>query len=416
MKSNPSYMLLSEVEIDSMVIDVSKQYLPQLSNCSDFVGFEGSCFDDPRTDVVITDAVKYFTENFGREKEGVFDVIVSDALFVESPNNILSKDIYTNEEFVSAVMKSLTPDGIFVVQVGSAPGIHDPKETKGRIPMREKVMSLFEKDPGTSAVFVYETPNCGFDDSVAFMVVCKSTNCRKHWYASSDMVDLKIHDRVHPRKSGQPTIMNYDGASQYRFQYTPKAWETLYCRREPQPAECSLRGLNFDANVHEVDDGKNENASLFIKEQKNGEKGVFTNVDIKKGDYIMPTDMSLSASLSMDGTENLKKKAEVVEKADETASGIFADFFSFIENNGHDTVYADRKISLIEVGASRFIREMKSVKKSNVGSIFPREKGSTMPTYSPVHERYGRLMDVFLVATKDIASGQELLKAADIWG
>ena len=39
-------------------------------------------------------------------------------------------------------------------------------------------MSLFKKDPGKSAVFVYETPNCGFDDSVAFMVVCKYTDCK----------------------------------------------------------------------------------------------------------------------------------------------------------------------------------------------------------------------------------------------
>ena len=78
-----------------MLIDVSKQYRPQLSNCSDFVGFEGSFFDDPWTDVVMSDAVKYFTENFGGEKEGVFGVIISDALFVGSPNNILSKELYT---------------------------------------------------------------------------------------------------------------------------------------------------------------------------------------------------------------------------------------------------------------------------------------------------------------------------------
>ena len=114
-----------------------KKYRPQLSNCSDFIGFEGSFFDDPWFDVVISNAVKYFTENFGREKEGVFNVIISNALFVESPNNILSKDLYTIEEYVAAIMSSLTPDGIFVVKVSSAPGIHDPKETKGRI-LKEK--------------------------------------------------------------------------------------------------------------------------------------------------------------------------------------------------------------------------------------------------------------------------------------
>ena len=40
-------------------------------------------------------------------------------------------------------------------------------------------MSLFKKDPGTSVVFVYETPNYKFDNSVAFMVVYKYTDCKK---------------------------------------------------------------------------------------------------------------------------------------------------------------------------------------------------------------------------------------------
>ena len=62
-------------------------------------------------------------------------------------------------------------------------------------------MSLFKKDPGTSVVFVYESPNCEFDDSIVFMVVCKNTDCKKHWYPSSDMVDLKMHDQLHPRKN-----------------------------------------------------------------------------------------------------------------------------------------------------------------------------------------------------------------------
>ena len=62
-----------------MVIDVSKQYRPQLSNCSNFVGFEGSFSDDLWTDAVISNAVKYFNENFRQEKKGVFDVIISDS-------------------------------------------------------------------------------------------------------------------------------------------------------------------------------------------------------------------------------------------------------------------------------------------------------------------------------------------------
>ena len=36
------------IELDEMVVEVSKEFLPELSNCSDIIGSVPSCFDDSR--------------------------------------------------------------------------------------------------------------------------------------------------------------------------------------------------------------------------------------------------------------------------------------------------------------------------------------------------------------------------------
>ena len=81
------------IEIDGMMVDVSATYLNTWNDCSDIVGSALSCFEDPRADVRIEDALGYFIERFAsRNKDpdtGLFkpeienekfDVIVMDAL------------------------------------------------------------------------------------------------------------------------------------------------------------------------------------------------------------------------------------------------------------------------------------------------------------------------------------------------
>ncbi len=87
------------VEIDRSVIDLSKKYLPSLSN---------GAFDDPRLNLVIQDAAKFVKET--GEK---FDVIISDAPDPEGAAVVLfSGDFYAD------CHKLLNPNGIFVNQNG----------------------------------------------------------------------------------------------------------------------------------------------------------------------------------------------------------------------------------------------------------------------------------------------------------
>ena len=74
------------IEIDEIMVDVSRKYLPFWSDCSKLAGSTASCFEDPRVEVYYEDAFKWFIDRFGESaKENnhnaePFDVIIMDAL------------------------------------------------------------------------------------------------------------------------------------------------------------------------------------------------------------------------------------------------------------------------------------------------------------------------------------------------
>ena len=70
------------LEIDQKMVELSKEFLPQWSDCSSLgLGFE-SCFDDPRAEVIFTDAVTWLVSRYFNHSgsEPLFDVIIMDAL------------------------------------------------------------------------------------------------------------------------------------------------------------------------------------------------------------------------------------------------------------------------------------------------------------------------------------------------
>lgn len=87
------------VEIDGSVVDLSKKYLPTLSN---------GAFSDPRLELVITDGAK-----FVKETEERFDVIICDSTDPIGPGAVLF-----TQEFYGDCKNILKKDGIFVNQNG----------------------------------------------------------------------------------------------------------------------------------------------------------------------------------------------------------------------------------------------------------------------------------------------------------
>lgn len=71
------------IEIDEKMVKLSREYLPQWSDCSMLEGSVGNCFDDPRVELYCEDAFAWFIDRFSGDKKNSvepFDVIIMDAL------------------------------------------------------------------------------------------------------------------------------------------------------------------------------------------------------------------------------------------------------------------------------------------------------------------------------------------------
>lgn len=69
------------IEIDEKMVQISRKYLPEWSDCSNLEGCAGSCFDDPRAEIIHADAVQWFLDRYGEGSTNEkYDVIIMDAL------------------------------------------------------------------------------------------------------------------------------------------------------------------------------------------------------------------------------------------------------------------------------------------------------------------------------------------------
>jgi spermidine synthase len=87
------------VEIDGAVVDFCRDYLPSVS---------AGAFDDPRTEIVIADGIRYMAETSDK-----FDLIVVDSTDPIGPGGVLF-----TEPFYKDCARCLTPEGIVVNQNG----------------------------------------------------------------------------------------------------------------------------------------------------------------------------------------------------------------------------------------------------------------------------------------------------------
>jgi len=397
------------IEMDEVMIEVAQKYLPQFHNCSGFTDFD-NCFDDPRAELLYLDGRQWFLENYATEKPA-FDVVIIDALDPEDPNAASSK-LFTDVNFLESLYNSLTPEGVLVFQVGTAPNIHDPKADVGVYAKREHMFLMLENHPSTAAMLVYEEAHCGFNEPHSFLVVCKHSSCRERWYAGSDAIDFQVYERILTTRTKTPTLQHFDGSTQYSYQFPPRAWETVYCRREPQPYECQFRGLDLSKEIHDLDLENEENTSFRIEKDDDGVTHVYATKHINKGDYVMATDLASSIIITNPSKENLIANTQV---AGAGSAAVIEDFLKYIDRHGHKSFTEGVQNTVVEIGGSYMMRRVTDEKEANVDRLRPVPKGQKRPPYSPVLERHRHSFDVFLVATTDIEIQEELLKYEKVW-
>eukprot|EP00934_Nitzschia_sp_Nitz4_P006639 Nitzschia sp. Nitz4//scaffold50_size126154//10231//12732//NITZ4_003668-RA/size126154-augustus-gene-0.124-mRNA-1//-1//CDS//3329553647//6629//frame0 len=407
------------VEIDEELLGIVREHMPYFANCTDFIDRADDCFEDPAADVVIDDAKSWFVQRYAQEgtRDGpAFDVVIVDALEPEMGSPI-SKGLYDSTEILEALLNSMTDEGIMAIQIGRAPTILDPRPDIGFNAPRERLFQALEKLDQVEAMFVYEDAHCGFAEPRAFMVVCKSSSCRQRFYATADEMDYYIYDRITRTHSKERALKYFDGVTHLSYQVSPKAWETIYCRREPTPFECAYRDMDFKApllefNVENESEGDFTVSVDFTEvdgEKKIEKTHVWANVDIPKGAYIMADHLASSLQLSHPAIDNLRDNLKY------GGVTVIEDFVDFIDTYGHESKAAGSARTLVEIGASYFIASVDEEEEANVGRWLPPHPDGKRPKYSPVYERHRLSFDVFMVATKDIPKGTELKRFAKMW-
>eukprot|EP00980_Cylindrotheca_fusiformis_P012269 scaffold2999_cov113-Cylindrotheca_fusiformis.AAC.4 len=389
LKHHSSLDSVTMIEIDDQLVNLAKQYLPEMSDCSKvFSNNKTSCFDSELLSLQGQDAKEWF---FTKSQPNSFDVVIVDAIEPEMSLSI-SKDLYKEPELWKTILNSMTEDGVLVIQIGYAPTITDPKPDMGYNAPRETLFRSLEQLPMVHSMFVYEDPHVGFLVPKAFLLVCKSESCRSRFYATPDEINMEIAKRA-------SNLHYYDGITHVYYQVAPKAWETIYCRREPMPFECQYRHLDFSKKIFEFG---NDVFDVEVKEDGEGATTtrVLALVDIPKGSYIMAEHAASSLQLSHSVVEQLNSSED------------HSEFAKFVQEHGHDSKASQRR--LVEIGASSFIR-IASSGESNVGRWIPPHPEGKRPKYSPVYERHRLSFDVFMVATKDIKKGEELVKDENMW-
>jgi spermidine synthase len=100
---HPGVKRCTMVDIDGLVVELSKKYLPEWAD---------GAFDEPRANVVIGDALAYMRGHNER-----YGVIISDLTepLEDSPSNILF-----NEDVFRLIKSRLAPGGIYVLQASTA--------------------------------------------------------------------------------------------------------------------------------------------------------------------------------------------------------------------------------------------------------------------------------------------------------
>lgn len=135
----PNLKQIKIVEIDELVIEASRKYLP----------FVGCGFDDPRVEITVQDAAEYI-----KNSQNTFDLIIG---YSSDPEGFAA--VLIEENFYEMLKKSLKPNGLYIAQSGSPLSQSEELKTTWKnlnsvFPYAEIAWSLTPTYPGAWWSFV----------------------------------------------------------------------------------------------------------------------------------------------------------------------------------------------------------------------------------------------------------------------
>ena len=325
--------------------------------------------------------------------------------------------MYTDRKLVDSFVSSLSDEGVLVIQIGTAATIDDPRAEYGIYKNREVLFRTLESNPDVATMLVYEEPHCGFLEPHAFLVACRSVSCRGRWYARSDQVDYQIYERIVRTHSKERALTFFDGTTQRSYQWPKKGWETVYCRRYPQPWECQYRAMDAKAEIHDFDLEDDKESSFRVETVGDHETRVYATKPIPKGSFVMPEHLASSLMVTSRNLQGLRNNVQVGGNIEVSGGhvAIIEDLLEFFDEYGHESTAPGSEQHYIEVGGSVLVRRTEQKEEANVVPWVPPHPAGQRPTYSPVYERHRVSFDVFMVAAKDIAVGEEIVFYKNMW-
>merc|ERR1740124_1451606 len=315
------------IEIDEVMVEMSREHLPDWSDCSDLKGSADWCGDDDRARMYYEDALAWFNDRFSKHSKGhleeynedPFDLLIMDALDPEDDVPFADM-LYTSSEFLSTLYNSLAEDGIIVFQLGESPGTDEPPE-EVTLSSRRAFLADSLEGAGFKRMHMYLESHAQFGEPWTFLVAMKSLRYEPQWGQNQAEVNRKIHDRIIHTHSGTPALQQFDGSTMEGYRVPSKVFEVAYCRKVPTPVSCdstfAVRRKNIPVSSLEV----------RISDVEGGGRGVFTKVDIEEGSFLgmaeapmkvhfPPSTMDIIYGLTEDFTKYAESLIRMVHYAD----------------------------------------------------------------------------------------------------
>jgi len=356
------------IEIDGLMVETSRQYIPSWSDCSDIIGSTPCCFDDPRADMQIRDGLKYFIDRSPREVK--YDVIIMDAL--DPQDNVeFAGVLYDNEAFLMSLYKSISDDGILIMQLGESPFASGAADDMNKNLNRASMIRLLEK-VGMKSFHPYEDFHGNFLGPWSYVVACKSLKCRNHWFANEAEVNVAIHKRIVRTHSGKSPLKYFDGAAMNSYQLPHRVFENIHCRGVPSPLDCEL--IHKFRHVPSIPVDATETSGIAVPD-----------AFMKKYQHTMS-----SLRFPPDTVQTIRKIQNIFKESlegHEIIHSFIGDYGVPIEHFAREGLYVDSSVLLRSTKNSTKIEE-------NADAVTaPREGMFTNSRYNPAFLRHTSLFE-----------------------
>mmetsp|Transcript_6823 Transcript_6823/g.14717 ORF Transcript_6823/g.14717 Transcript_6823/m.14717 type:complete len:765 (-) Transcript_6823:277-2571(-) len=367
-----SVEIVDVIEPDSQLVEISLQYFESICDCS-ATGAQ-VCFDDQRANLRYVTPEAFFEKNIDE-----YDVII-----IDDHSFLSEKDSPLPSALVKHILSSLNDEGVITLEAGYVPNVKSPPDHREHR-RREELLRLLGEN--TSAVMVYDEGRVITEfEPRSFLVACNNSDaCRRRWYANADEVDQEVKRRF---GNAAKDVTYYDGGTQHQYKSASRAWEEIYCHRDPMPEECNYRGLNMENNIVSFEEG------FEVRKGSGDAYGIFATNYIVEASYLMAEELAATTLFLSGGLHE--------EMSTKNSMKSLFDLF-----NKHGRTEVNMGGVVVDAGLATLIRQSSTKEKANVVrlSYFLPHR----PSYSPVFDRYRQTYDVVIVALRDITKGEELV-------